>query len=165
MEAGITDHFVSYIKPQKEVMWQASRVHGITAKELHSAPNYRSLWPEIERRLSGRVLIAHACGTEKRYLRTFPGHSFGPWVDSLLLAKASLPDIPSHSLGKLLPYLGANFDSLEINHQRKWHDALYDAAASFYFVHTLVEKLNLAEMPLSTLLQPNTQKYHALRSK
>ncbi len=145
-------------------MWQASRVHGITADDLQDAPNYLSLWPDIQRLLSGRILIAHACGTEKRYLRTFPGHSFGPWVDSLTLAKASLPELPSHSLGKLLPYLGKEFENLHIHEGRKWHDALYDAAASFFFVRNLVLELNLSEMPLSILLNPNAQKYYTLRA-
>ena len=30
MKEGKIGHFTSYIKPKKEVMWQASRVHGIT---------------------------------------------------------------------------------------------------------------------------------------
>lgn len=163
IDAGITDHFVSYIKPNKEVMWQASRVHGITAKDLEDAPSYLSLWPNIKQLLSQRVLVAHSCGTEKRYLRTFAGQKFEPWVDSLTLAKASMPELESHRLGNLLPYLGQDFTGHPINEDRQWHDALYDAAASFFFIKTLVEELSLQEQPLSMLLNPNTQKYHGLR--
>ena len=162
---GITDHFVSYIKPKKEVMWQASRVHQITTEDLQDAPPYLTLWPEIKVRLSERVLVAHSCGTEKRFLRTFPGHKFTTWVDSLTLSKASLPDLESHKLGALLPYLGNEFEELELLQGRKWHDALYDAAASFYFVKTLVEQLRLQDSPMSLLLHPNTQTYHALRHR
>ena len=163
MNEGITDHFVSYIKPQKEVMWQASRVHGITTDSLQDAPSFLSLWPQIHSRLNNRVLVAHSAGTEKKFLRAFPGHKFTSWVDTLTLAKAALPDLPKHRLGELLPYLGTEFADHPINQGRQWHDALYDAAASFFFVKTLVASLDLYDAPMSILLQPNTQKYHALK--
>lgn len=163
MRAGVTDHFISYIKPEKEVMWQASRVHGIKTEDLQDAPAYLSLWGEIRSRLEGRIIVAHSCGTEKRFLKRFPGHTFGPWVDSLLLARASLPDISSHKLEALKPYMGEGFQKEDYLQDRQWHDALYDAAASFYFLMNLVEELDLYDFPLSTLLQPSTQKYHARR--
>ena len=104
-----------------------------------------------------------SCGTEKRFLRAFPGQQFGPWVDSLTLAKAALPELESHRLGALLPFLGEGFAQLPLNIGRQWHDALYDAAASFCFVQCLVQSLALADAPLSLLLNPNTQKYHSIR--
>ncbi len=163
MKEGITDHFISYIKPKKKVMWQASRIHGITAKDLADAPSFMMLWENVRDSLSNRVLIAHSCGTEKRFLRAFPGQKFEPWVDSLTLSKAVMPELPSHKLGSLLPFMSEEFSSHPILEGRQWHDALYDAAASFYFVHTLVAKLNLYQQPTSLLLNPNTQKYHSLR--
>ena len=137
MTQGITDQFVSYIRPNKEVMWQASRVHGITTADLTDAPSMLALYPQIHQHLHQRVLIAHACGTEKRFLRAFPGQQYGPWVDSLTLAKAALPDLPKHRLGELVPYLGADFGDLPSTTGRQWHDALSDAAASFCFVQQL----------------------------
>jgi len=102
IQEGVTDHFTSYIKPKKKVMWQASRIHGITTKSLQDSPSYLSLWPDIKECLTGRVLVAHSCGTEKRFLRTFAGQNFSPWVDSLTLARAALPEQKSHRLGSLL---------------------------------------------------------------
>jgi len=131
-------------------MWQASRIHGIKTKDLNNAPSFLSLFPKIKSLLDGRILVAHSCGTEKKFLRAFPGQNFTPWVDSLTLARAALPHLEKHRLGGLVPY---------------WHDALYDAAASFCFVQTLVETLGIQQEPLSLLLNPNTQKYHALRQK
>jgi len=163
MAEGITENFVSYIKPKKDVMWQASRIHGIKAKDLKDAPDFFSLFPKIKSLLSGRVLVAHSCGTEKRFLRAFPGQKFEPWVDSLTLAKAALPDLKKHRLGELLPYLGSDFNELPATKNRQWHDALYDAAASFCFVQNLVHTLDIADQPLSLLLNPNTKRYHALR--
>ena len=163
LKKGITEQYVSYMKPTKKVMWQASRIHGITAKNLKDAPTYQSLWPKIKQLLSGRVLVAHAAGTERRYLRAFPGHNFGPWVDSLTLAKAVMPELPSHRLGDLTPHLGDDFQKHQIGQERNWHDALYDAAASYFFVQTVVKRLSLYESPLSLLLQPNTQNYYKIR--
>lgn len=146
-------------------MWQASRVHGITTKDLQDSPSFLSLFPQIHSLLKGRILVAHSCGTEKRFLRAFPGQQFGPWVDSLTLARAALPDLKKHRLGELVPYLGEDFDNLPSTSGRKWHDALYDAAASFCFIQTLVNTLNISDKPLSLLLNPNVQKYHDLRSR
>lgn len=146
-------------------MWQASRVHGITTRDLEDAPTFLSLFPQIKSLLQGRVLIAHACGTEKKFLRAFPGQDFSPWVDSLTLARAALPELGKHRLGSLVPYLGDSFNDLPATRDRQWHDALYDAAASFCFVQTLVETLGIQKEPLSLLLNPNTKKYHALRNE
>lgn len=162
---GITDYFESYIKPKKEVMWQSSRIHGIKTKDLQDSPSYLELWPEIQTHLDGKVLIAHATGTEKRYLKSFPGHSFGPWVDSLTVSKAALPEADSHKLERLKPYMHPRFQSLPFLQEKKWHDALYDAAASFCLIEQVVQDLQLEQIPLSVLLQPNTQRYYSYRNQ
>ena len=146
-------------------MWQASRIHGIKTKDLQDAPSYLSLFPKIKSLLGNRILVAHSCGTEKRFLRAFPGQKFEPWVDTLTLARAALPHLEKHRLGALVPYLGDDFAEHAATKNRQWHDALYDAAASFCFVQTLVQSLGIKDKPLSLLLSPNTKKYHAIRAE
>jgi DNA polymerase-3 subunit epsilon len=83
-------------------------------------------WEEWYPLLAGRRLVAHNIATERTILRkAAPLTKWGPWVDTLKLAKARYPKLPSYALGDLcgifgqVPQLGG----------RTWHDALYDAVA------------------------------------
>ena len=42
------------------------------------APSFPSLWPEIRSRLGQSVVVGHNPATERKFLRRFPGHGFGP---------------------------------------------------------------------------------------
>ena len=76
--------------------------------------------------LAGRRLVAHNIACERTILtRTAPLTKWGPWTDTMKLAKARYPRLPSYALGDLcaafgcVPQIGA----------RTWHDGLYDAVA------------------------------------
>jgi DNA polymerase-3 subunit epsilon len=100
LEGGYGNFYVSFLECEGAVDWYAKKIHGIDEGKLAGAPSLLSLWPEVNGRLgNGAVPVAHAKGTEKRFLRKFPGNPFEPWVDTLLLARAALPDSKKHSLG------------------------------------------------------------------
>lgn len=138
--------FTSYIACKRPVRWSAAKVHGITTETLKGAPEYTTLWPPIRDMLRGAVVLGHNPATEKRFLRQFPGHGFGPWVDTLALARQAAPDWSDHSLSALCEALGitARITAMvsDAAHAR-WHDALYDAAASLQLLRTLVSKLGM----------------------
>ncbi len=98
--------------------------------ELAQAPTLQELWPELRPLLQGRVLVAHHAPTERGILaQEFPLQSFGPWVDTLAVAKAAYPKCHSYKLENLAPNLG-----LLPTLQQKCpglapHDAFYDAVA------------------------------------
>ena len=76
--------------------------------------------------LIGRRLVAHNIACEKTSLtRTAPLTKWGPWVDTMKLAKARYPGLPSYRLGDLCEMFGCvpQLDG------RTWHDGLYDAVA------------------------------------
>ena len=76
--------------------------------------------------LEGRRLVAHNTATERTILtRTAPLTNWGPWSDTLKLAKARYPRLPSDALGDLCEMFGLvpRVDG------RTWHDGLYDAVA------------------------------------
>ena len=64
------------------------------------------LWPAFRSRLAGAVVVAHSAGTEKRFLRTFPMHGFGPWLDTVVLARRAWPNLPDYSLEALITNFG-----------------------------------------------------------
>ena len=76
--------------------------------------------------LEGRRLVAHNIACERTILtRTAPLTKWGPWTDTMKLAKARYPKLPSYALGDLCTMFGL-VPQIE---GRTWHDGLYDAIA------------------------------------
>ena len=151
LEGGHADAFVSHLHTDRPIQWSARKVHGIGPEDLANAPTLLSLWPELKKRLAGAVVVAHGKGTEKRFLRAFPGHGFGPWIDTLLLARAAWPDLPDHSLGSICDQLALTDQVRALVPKKSWHDALFDAAASLVLLSHLIQSLNAFNHPLSAL--------------
>jgi len=162
-ETGPGDEFVSHLFTNQPIQWSARKIHGIGPAQLVNAPSLLSLWPELKRRLAGAVVVAHGKGTEKRFLRAFPGHGFGPWVDTLLLARAAWPELPSHSLGAVCEAHGLTAAIQRHVPGRFWHDALYDSVASLLLLGHLIESHSLADDEIATLIYPDTSTWHKNR--
>jgi len=160
---GYHDTFVSYLRSERPVTWSAQKVHGITNADLAGAPSLMTLWPEVKHRLGGHVVVAHGHGTEKRYLRAFPGHGFGPWVDTLQLSRAAWPELESHALGEVCAHFQLTDKINALVPEKTWHDALYDAAASLVLLEHLIAEFRLESSPLEILLHPDTTQWHRLR--
>ena len=156
------DPFVSFLQCQQDITWSAQKVHGITSDDLREAPSLLSLWPTVKAHLARGPVVAHGHGTEKRFLRAFPGHSFGPWIDTLQLARAAWPEQPSHSLGDLCEAFNLTAFATHAP-QRTWHDALYDALASLALLKHLVSCCDLADLPVGVLVRPDTTTWHRSR--
>ncbi len=161
---GHADHFVSFIRADRPITWSAQKVHGITREDLSDAPAFMTLWPQIKTTLSGSIAVAHGHGTEKRYLRAFPAHGFGPWVDTLQLARAAWPGLESHALGEVCAQLSLTEKVSALVPDKTWHDALYDATASLVLLEHLITQFDLAGSPTDLLLHPDTTEWHRLRS-
>jgi DNA polymerase-3 subunit epsilon len=155
--------FVSYLWTDQPVLWSARKVHGIGPEDLKDAPALLSLWPELKSRLAGAVVVAHGKGTEKRFMRAFPGHGFGPWIDTLLLARAAWPELPDHSLGALCGQKNLTEKVRAIVPGKSWHDALFDAAASLVLLEHLVDELPLADLHSEHLAKPDTSVWHRMK--
>ena len=143
--------FTSYIACHRPVRWSAAKVHGITTDMLRGAPAFTELWPQIRDLLRGAVVLGHNPATEKRFLKTFPGHGFGPWVDTLALARQAAPDLQDHALSTLCEALGITDQVERLIHDAahaRWHDALYDAAGSLQLLRTLVSALGMHQATL-----------------
>jgi DNA polymerase III subunit epsilon len=160
MEAAHGETFVSYLHTDQPIHWAARKVHGIGPEHLADAPSLLLLWPEFKKRLAGAIVVAHGKGTEKRFLRAFPGHGFGPWIDTLLLARATWPELPDHSLGTLCETHGLAAAVHALVPEKSWHDALFDAVASLVLLAYLVETHRLADHPVEALIHPDTSRWH-----
>ncbi len=145
--------FRSYINPQRAVTWAAQKVHGITTARLGDAPALQSLWPEFRDRLQNRIVVAHGAGTEKRFLRAFPMHGFGPWLDTVTLARRAWPGLADYSLEALAAALGFRAELDALCPGLTFHDALYDAAGSLLVLRTLITGAGLLECEAEVLFR------------
>lgn len=154
LASGHGNAFVSYLHHPEGPSLQAQRIHGISVAQTRDAPALRELWPTLQAQLRVGAVVAHGKGTEKRFLRCFPSHGFGPWVDTLLLARAAWPDLPNHALGTVCDHLALTPLIQQHCPHRQWHDALFDATASLFLLEHVVKALKLDDRELAFLLQP-----------
>ena len=153
----------SHLRPSRPVTWAAQEVHGITDAQLRDAPRFIDLWPKVKATLQDHWLVAHGATTEKRFLRVFPFHGFGPWVDTLSLARAVYPSLASHALGETVTALQLR-EKIPLPGFR-WHDAASDAAASLVLLRHIIEVTDISGEPAEILTRPNLDAYFAARRK
>lgn len=146
------EFFRSHVRSSVRITRAARDVHGITDGDVAAAPLMSSLWPEFKSRLTGAVVVAHGAGTEKRFLRAFPLHGFGPWIDTLPMARALLPNLPDHALGTVIGALELEDGIRVLCPGLSWHDALFDAVACLVFLKRVVQRLDLGAMRVGQLL-------------
>lgn len=160
---GHQAHYVSFLASDAPITWSARKVHGITDEDVVGAPRLLELWPTVKRYLGQSVVVAHGKGTEKRFLRAFPGHGFGPWVDTLLLARSAWPELKDHSLSAICDSRGLSDRIAGMIEDKTWHDALFDTVASLVVLEDIVQEFGLSDLPLSHLTHPDTSRWHRLR--
>jgi DNA polymerase-3 subunit epsilon len=97
-------------------------------------------------------VVAHSAGTEKRFLRTFPMHGFGPWLDTVVLARRAWPNLPDYSLEALITNFGLRAELDALCPGLRFHDALYDAVGALLVLRQLVQTAGLMDGPLRDLL-------------
>lgn len=139
--------FRSYLRTERPVTWAAQRIHGIGNADLKEAPELLSLWPQVKDLLSGRHVVAHGMGTEKRFLKAFPMHGFGPWVDTLQLSRKILPGRKSYALSDLAGEFSLEEEGRLLLPDFRWHEALSDALASLLLLKKLIELAGIADHP------------------
>jgi len=143
----------SYLRTVRPVTWSARRVHGIAMEDLKGAPDLLSLWPELKSRLEGRWVVAHGSGTEKRFLRAFPLHGFGPWIDTLSLSRKILPQRPSYALSDLAKEFSLEQEAEVLLPDFRWHEALSDAVISLLLLRKLINVGGIADLSEEVLIQ------------
>lgn len=114
--------------------------HALVREELAAAPRLADLWPALSTWLLGRPLVAHHAATEQMFLgEAFPLHRFGPWVDTLELARIAYPRHPSHRLEDLVDAIGLGPRVRALCPGLAAHDALYDAVACAALLEHLLD--------------------------
>jgi DNA polymerase III epsilon subunit-like protein len=115
--------------------------HHKRREEIAAAPQISNVWKKLEEWVTGRPLAAHNAAVEKKFLRQMaPMHRFGPWIDTLKLARQAWPSAPSHKLEDLIAGFGLKARVCEICPNGAPHDALYDAVACAVLLEHLLKQ-------------------------
>lgn len=127
--------------------------HAGLRHELAAAPSLPELWPQLIPWLQGRPLLAHNASVEKKMLaQAFPLHSFGPWIDTLVLVRQAFPKAKSHKLEDILDTLHLTQKVEEICPGLQPHDALYDAAGAGILLEYLLGLPHWQDLSIGHLL-------------
>lgn len=143
--------FDSYLACSRPVRWSASRIHGITTEDLKGAPTLPSLWTTLRPLLSSCVILGHNPSTEIRFLSIFPGHGFHPWLDTLSLARQSMPGLGDYCLSSVCGALGITEELHQLIPGKTWHHALFDAAGSLLAFRAIVRGLHMEKATLQDM--------------
>jgi exodeoxyribonuclease X len=94
------------VKPPRPITSFATSIHGISSKDVASAPAFAGIEHEVRRALADSALVAHNAHIDVAVLRRELDSWEAPEVfDTLKLARRLLPGQPSYKLGALVKAL------------------------------------------------------------
>ncbi len=126
--------------------------HGRLRDAIAAAPTPQQLWVQLMPCLTGSALCAHNVATEKKFTRAMaPMHRFGPWIDTLRVARKAWPGCASYALGDLILRLDLKDRADALCPGREAHDALYDAVASALLLEHLLAQPGWADLTVGEL--------------
>ncbi len=162
----ITDSFGSFLATEEPITWSAQKVHGIRQEDLGGRADVAVALAGTEIP-AGRALAGGAWRGRRRndFCGPFRFMVFGPWVDTLKLARAVWPAQPSFALGDLSVALGAGggtaghscrFPAGTTRFPMRWRRCC-SCGGSF-------EKRTSAGAEADILLRPDDSPYHRHKS-
>lgn len=95
------------MRPSSPITWQARKIHGITNDHVADMPTFEAVRDSVTSHVADEVVVVgHNVRVDLDVLcRKMPGWLPHAVLDTLRLARALLPDLPSHKLGALVEYL------------------------------------------------------------
>jgi DNA polymerase III epsilon subunit-like protein len=114
------------VRPHRPITGLAARIHGIRNPDVADAPTVAAVAAEIQAALAGRIVIGHQVHVDLAVLtRELRGCAAPLRLDTLRLAKAVWPGLPSYRLDALTQHAG-----IQPLHQAtgRRHRAGFDAA-------------------------------------
>ena len=125
----IIDEYHALIQPpNNEYNWHNIQVHGITERDTRNAPTFNKIYPEIKKRLYGKIVVAHNESFDRNVLQKTMienGIDYSDlkvadkWECTMKLCRAN-DKYPSGKLNECCAV-----DNIDLRH----HEALSDARA------------------------------------
>lgn len=140
------DEWTTLVNPG-EARVGPTRVHGITAADVRTAPAFAELVGELNRRLSGRALVAHGAAFDLEFLASEYqrlGWEFPTDLPHLCTLKASLTYQPRLRRRRLRDCCRAAGLSMG-----RGHSALGDARAAAWLLRAYLQRADPAHLKLA----------------
>ncbi|WP_322975361.1 3'-5' exonuclease [Actinacidiphila bryophytorum] len=125
------------VRPPRPVTPFAARVHGLTDDTLAGCPAWQDIADQVRSTLGQAWIAAHNAHVDYRALSAhLPGWQPAGVVDTLRLARAGLPGLPSYTLDALIGHFEPDLSGAA-DHR---HRARYDAHATALVLLALAER-------------------------
>ena len=120
----ICDSYYTLLRPPDMRFYPFNiSIHGIHPEDVADAPTFAEAWPEMRKKLEGRIVVAHNASFDMGVLRAslagchLPKPCFS-YCCTVKISQRAWPDLANHKLDTMGEFLHARF---------RHHDALEDA--------------------------------------
>ncbi len=123
-----TEQFTTLVKPDYRITEENFAVTGISEEMVKDAPKIGVVIPDFMKFIDGAILVAHNADFDMKFIKRFAGAEEyevkNKVIDSLELARATLPQLKRHDLHTVADHFGIIF-----HHHRALADAYATAEA------------------------------------
>ncbi len=128
IDGKIVEQFTTLIKPDYRITEENFKITGISEEMVKDSPKIGAVLPDFMKFIDGCVLVAHNADFDIKFIKRFAGAEEyelkNRIVDSLALARETLPFLKKHDLHTVADHFGISF-----NHHRALSDACATAEA------------------------------------
>ncbi len=121
----ISEQFTTLIKPDYRISEEIVKLTGITEEMVKDAPKISTVMPDFMKFIQGAVLVAHNADFDVKFIKRFANAEDyevkNKIIDTVELARATLPFLKKHDLHTVADHFGIAF---------RHHRALSDAYAT-----------------------------------
>lgn len=138
----IIDYFDSLVKPSSPIDAYTMSIHNITNKMVLDAPNIDSVYPKFRQFIGDDILIGHNVHFDINFLYDYHEELNQPplsndFIDTLRLARRTLPKMRSYSLSNLSQFFG---------YEATKHRALGDCENTHLIYQRMKDRLSPQEL-------------------
>lgn len=128
VDGRIVEQFTTLVKPDYPITEENASITGITEDMVKNSPKISSVIPDFMKFIEGAILVAHNAEFDIKYLKRFAGAEDyevkNQVLDTLEMARKTLPQLKKHDLHTIADYFGIVFQ-----HHRALSDAYATAEA------------------------------------
>lgn len=143
-DGKIMDSYYTLIRPPQMYFHPINiQIHGIRPGDVRDKPSFAGIWPELKKRLEGRIVVAHNAQFDMRVLRASldtAGLTAPRFLHccTVSLSRRAWPELKNHKLDTVGDYL-----HIEFQH----HNALADARTCAEIPLYAGRKFDIGDLP------------------
>ena len=106
----VVDRFSTFVNPERPIPAEISRLTGIRAVDVATAPTSREAVAQLAEFVGGSPVVAHNAVFDRTFIGKVPGGSevSDLWIDTLSLSRMALPMLTSHRLSDMAAAFGCD---------------------------------------------------------